>query len=104
MGKVKRSFSAEFKARVAMEALKEEKTLAELASEFGVHPNLISRWKETLKCSAVEVFSNAKNGSKADKSQIKESAIYEEVGRLRVQLSWLKKKSVQLGILSEDDL
>jgi len=91
MGKVKRSFSAEFKARVAMEALKEEKTLAELASEFGVHPNLISRWKETLKDSAAEVFSSGKSASKPDRNHINESAIYEEVGRLRVQLAWLKK-------------
>jgi len=104
MGKVKRSFSAEFKARVAMEALKEEKTLAELASEFGVHPNLISRWKETLKDSAAEVFSSGKSASKPDRNHINESAIYEEVGRLRVQLAWLKKKSVQLGVLSEDEL
>ncbi len=104
MGKVKKSFSAEFKARVAMEALKEEKTLAELASEFGVHPNLISRWKETLKDSAIDVFSSGKSASKPDRNHINESAIYEEVGRLRVQLAWLKKKSVQLGVLGEDDL
>jgi putative transposase len=96
MPRIKRSFSKEFKAQVALEALKEEKTLAELANEFGVHPNMISKWKETLKANAVGAF---EKGPKNPKDEVRESALFEEVGRLKFELDWLKKKSVLLGVL-----
>ena len=100
MPRIKRSFSKEFKAQVALEALKEEKTLAELASEFGVHPNMISKWKEMLRSKAVDVF---EKGPKNPKDEVRESALFEEVGRLKFELDWLKKKSVLLGVLKEGE-
>jgi transposase len=104
MNKKKRHFTPEFKAKVAMAALKEEKTLAELATEFGVHANQISQWKEQLRASSAEVFiSNAQHRRLDKESKISEAAVYEEVGRLRVELAWLKKKSIQLG-LSENEV
>ena len=104
MNKKKRHFTPEFKAKVAMAALKEEKTLAELATEFGVHANQISQWKEQLRAYSAEVFiSNAQRRRLDKESKISEAAVYEEVGRLRVELAWLKKKSIQLG-LSENEV
>ncbi len=92
MNKKKRHFTPEFKAKVAMAALKEEKTLAELATEFGVHANQISQWKEQLRASSAEAFISDAQRRRLDKeSKISEAAVYEEVGRLRVELSWLKK-------------
>lgn len=62
MNKKKRSFTPEFKAKVAMAALKEEKTLVELASDFGVPPNQISQWKEQLRSSSADVFTSEAHG------------------------------------------
>ena len=60
MARQRRSFSAEFKARVALEAIREQKTINELASEFGVHPNLVREWKKHLLDELPQVFSNRK--------------------------------------------
>jgi len=100
MPRIKRKFSKEFKAQVALEALKEEKTLAELASEFGVHPNMISKWKETLKANAVGAF---EKGTQSPNHEVREAALFEEVGRLKFEVDWLKKKSIQLGVLREGE-
>ena len=104
MNKKKRSFTPEFKAKVAIAALKEDKTLVELASAFGVHVNQISQWKEQLRASSADAFISDAQRRRLDKeSKISEAAVYEEVGRLRVELAWLKKKSIQLG-LSENEV
>lgn len=90
MGKRKRrSFSKEFKAKVALEALRERETLAELASRYGVHPNQISSWKRQVRQALPEIF----NGKWKAEDQEKETArLYEEIGRLKVELDWLKKR------------
>ncbi len=100
MPQIKRKFSKEFKAQVALEALKEEKTLAELASQFGVHPNMISKWKETLKANAAGAF---EKGERNPNREGREAALFEEVGRLKFEVDWLKKKSIQLGVLKEGE-
>lgn len=92
MGKSRRRFSREFKARVALEALKEQKTMSQLSSEYGVHPNQISMWKKELIEKASQVFDTG--GSAVDPSVEEglKAPLYEEIGRLKVEVDWLKKK------------
>jgi transposase-like protein len=90
MSKKRRKFTREFKARVALEALREQLTLSELASKYNVHPNQISSWKKQAKQSLPEVFGTVKRD--ATKEQLV-SSLYEEIGRLKIQLDWLKKKT-----------
>jgi len=81
--------TAEFKAKVALEALKNRKTVNELASDYGVHPSQISQWKTQLKESLPETFRN-KTRSNGDVKLVE--ALYKQIGQLTVELDWLKKK------------
>ena len=89
--KQRRRFSAEFKARVAREALKEQKTIAELAAEYEVHPNQISQWKKQLLDVLPEIFSR-RRGEEEKRRQELTDRLYRQIGRLQVELDWLKKK------------
>ncbi len=90
--KNKRKHSAEFKAQVALEAAREQKTIAELTREYGVHANQITKWKRQLLEGAVEVFAHS-NGQESRNQEQRESILYEQIGKLQVQLDWLKKKT-----------
>jgi transposase-like protein len=79
------------KARVALEAIKEEKTAAELASHYQVHPGLIRNWKHVLVSGAAELF-NGKGHSDKNQEELIER-LYKKIGRLEIELDWLKKKS-----------
>ncbi len=88
---MKKKFEAKFKAKVALEAIKGEKTLAQISSLYGVHVNLIGRWKqETLK-NLPEIFSKRKDKEKA-KEKEKVSDLYKSIGELKYENDWLKKK------------
>ena len=92
MTKNRRHFSAEYKFRVALEAAKGQATLSELASKYELHPNQISQWKRQLLESGAELFS--RNGSKEIQGQnAEQSDLYEQIGRLKMELEWLKKKA-----------
>jgi len=80
-----------FKARVALEAFKEEKTSAELASLYQVHPGLIRNWKGILVKGAPELFNG--NGSNTNSQAELIEELYKQIGQLKVELDWLKKKS-----------
>ena len=88
----KKSFTSEFKSKVAIEALKGQKTIAELASEFAVHPTQINTWKRQLIETSKAAF-NGKQQLKAQQSQEEErERLYAQIGKLKVELDWLKKK------------
>jgi transposase-like protein len=91
MPKKRRQFTADYKFKVALEAAKGTKTLAELASEMGVHPNQISQWKSELLQQGASVFS--RNGQPDQRDwEKREAELYEQIGRLKMELDWLGKK------------
>ncbi len=91
MGRQRRAHSAEFKFKVALEAAKGTRTLSELASEMEVHPNQISDWKRRLLEEGAGVFQT--NGASQQRQHEAEQAeLYEQIGRLKMELEWLKKK------------
>ena len=90
-GKRKRH-SAQFKAKVAFEAIKGEKTIAELASIYEVHPNQITQWKSRMMDEASGIFSDRRKKKDSDDEELK-SRLYQEIGQLKVELDWLKKKT-----------
>ena len=85
----RRRHSPEFKFRVALETSKEQKTISQLASEFSLHPTQVSDWKKRLLKSGKAVFQS--NG-KHEPQTTQESELYEQIGRLKMELEWLKKK------------
>ena len=88
-GKRKR-YAAEFKAKVALEAMKGEETLSQLASRFGVHPNMIAQWKRHAMGGMVDVFAKKTSGSAGDhESTIKE--LHAKIGQLTVERDFLAK-------------
>ena len=91
MTKKRRRHSDEFKARVALEAVKGVKTLSELSATHGVHPSVIAQWKRHLVDGSAEVFSR-NNGLKGKSEEELTSPLYEEIGRLKMEVNWLKKK------------
>jgi len=97
LAKKRRKFTAEFKARVVRAALREDKTLAELAAQFDVHPNQITEWKRKILDAMPDMFSRRKQAD-ARAAEEHESRLYEQVGKLQVELEWMKKKARQLGI------
>jgi len=95
MTRKRRVFGAAFKAKVALAAVRGDRTTAELASKFGVHGNQVSAWKKQLLEGVAELFADGRRG-KAETSPGKEE-LYEQIGRLTVEVEWLKKKSAELG-------
>ena len=81
-----------FKAKVAIDALREEKTSAELASQYQVHPGLIRTWKKILANGAPEIFNGKGHSGDKEQTELIEH-LYKKIGQLEVELDWLKKKS-----------
>jgi len=91
MSRKRKSFSNQFKAKVAVEAVKGFKTMSELSKEYQVHPNLIGNWKKQLIERLPDVFDN-KRGPRADGQGELTEQLYMQIGKLQVELDWLKKK------------
>ena len=91
MAKMRKNHSAEFKAKVALAALKEEKTIEELSGIFQVAPSLINKWKKQARENLAIAFSKGKNTVDKEKDELIEK-LYRELGKLKVEHEWLKKK------------
>ena len=87
----RKRYSAEFKAKVALEALKEQKTLAELSSQYQIHAVQISNWKKQLLEGTALIFTNSQNNNHKKQQNLADH-LYREIGRLTIELDWLKKK------------
>jgi len=87
----RKQHSAAFKAQVALATLKGDKTVNELASQYGVHPTLIHAWKKQLLAGADQVFSHGSKVTTGD-PEAEKAELFEQIGRLKMELEWLKKK------------
>src|SRR5712671_6299055 len=91
MSQKRRQHSGEFKARVALAAIRGEKTVKELASEYGVHPVQISQWKRAVQDEVPRIFSS-RRGRRAKEEEELKATLYQQIGQLQVEGDWLKKK------------
>ena len=91
MTTTRKQHSAAFKARVAIEAIRGEKTLSQLGSQFKVHPIQIAKWKKSAVDQLPELFADGRKRT-SESSESGKEILYEEIGRLKVELDWLKKK------------
>ena len=91
----RKRLSASQKAQLVLEALREEKSVAQIASENKIHPNQIHKWKKQAIASFAELFEDDRKGERAKAAAHEQQItdLYAEIGRLSAQLSWLKKKS-----------
>ena len=91
----RRVFSSEFKAKVALTAIKGQQTVNEIASTFGIHPNLVLDWKKIATNAVPEAFSTRRARAAADE-EAEKAQLYQQIGQLKVELDWRTKKSGQL--------
>ena len=96
MAKRRKQHSSQLKAKVAIAAVREFKTVSQLASQYSVHPTQIHQWKRQLLEGAAELFDRGKPSRKASEQKQVESDLYQQIGRLKMELEWLKKKAAQL--------
>jgi putative transposase len=95
MAKQRKVRDSGFKARVALDALKERETVGQLAKRHGVHPTQIQEWKRRLLEQASSVFERNQGAKKTEDFETAE--LYEQIGRLKMELDWVKKKAAQFG-------
>jgi transposase len=96
MSRPRRHFSAEFKAKVALEAIREQQTLNELASAYGIHPNLIRDWKKQATSELSHVFSRPSSATE-QAHQGERERLFQQIGQLQYELTWVKKKAGLVG-------
>ena len=87
---IRKNYSASFKAKVALEAVKQEKTISQLSSEYGVHTNQINQWRKRVLEELPDIFSQKRKKKEKDTEEF-QSELYQQIGQLKVELDWLKK-------------
>lgn len=92
----RKRYSRQFKARVALESLKGQKTANEVAAEYGVHPSQINTWKKQVLEALPEVFDRGGDRQAAER-EVERDHLYQQIGKLQVEVDWLKKKTGHLG-------
>jgi putative transposase len=95
MTRKRRVFGAAFKAKVALAAIRGDKTTAQLASEFSVHTSQVTAWKKQLLDQAAGLFEDGR--TRRDETAANERELFEQIGRLKMEVEWLKKKSAELA-------
>jgi transposase-like protein len=94
MGKQRRQHNEQFKFEVGLEAAKGQRTVNEIAGAYQVHPNQVSSWKKKLLEEGAEVYSRRREGDRLAAAR-QEAELYEQIGRLKMELEWLKKKAAR---------
>lgn len=92
MSTVRKRYSGELKAKIALEAIREQKTVNEIASAYGVHPNQVTQWKKQALEEMPALFSDRRVKNQQAEEELK-AKLYQEIGQLKVELDWIKKKS-----------
>lgn len=96
MSGMRKRYDGSFKARVALEAIRGDRTVAEIAAAYGVHPNQISKWKKQALDELPKFFSGRYEKTEAQGKELTDQ-LYQQIGRLKVELDWLKKKAGLIG-------
>jgi transposase-like protein len=97
MTQQRKHYSPDLKAKVALEAIKGGRTITEIASHFGVHPNVVLKWKQHALKNLAALFSDGSaRGEQAAHEEL-QARLYQQIGQLKVELDWLKKKSGALA-------
>ena len=98
----RKRYDSRFKAEVAIEAIKNQRTIAQIASEYGVHPNQVSQWKKQVLDQLPELFTNQRSKSTTDSDQLVDE-LYRQIGQLKVELDWLQKKNATAPLSRNDN-
>lgn len=93
MGKIRKSYTGKFKGQVALDAIKGEQTISELAGHYAVHPNQIKKWKSQLLTHVDELFEDKRRDHQAREKEELIEELYKQIGQLKVELEWVKKKA-----------
>ena len=97
----RRRFDPEFKARVALEAIKGLKTIQQISKEFEIHPGQVTDWKKVMLGGAASLFQRGDGAPGDDQSEREREQLHAQIGRLAVSVEYLKKKCRQLGVSTE---
>lgn len=92
MGRARKQYSPEFKLKAVIEILKGEKTATQLAGELGVHPVVLAEWKKHFLETGAQIFQKPRKLSKMSAEAKEKAELFEQIGRLKMELEWLKKK------------
>ncbi len=96
MGNMRRNHDSAFKAKVSLEVIKGQKTIAQIASQWGIHPNQVRQWRKHLLEQLPVMFSDKRQKAEQEREEL-EAELYQQIGQLKVELEWLKKKSQRLS-------
>ena len=102
--KKRRTFTADFKSKVALEALREQQSIHEIAKRYQVHPTQVTEWKKALLGNASSVFESASSKSEEGlRQKLKTDRLYKQIGQLQVEVDFLKYSCDKLGVIIPED-